>query len=1472
MSPRDVIEKIRNEWLSDTGRSKEALARLAPLVSEEQYESPSLFVRELLQNADDCSYSAGVAPTVTIRRTKDAILFESNEQGFNESNVQAICTFAQSEKSADKNRFIGEKGLGFKAVFGVTDRPEVHSNGFHFRFDSAAHKGLGRIIPEWIDGCEDHRGTVIRLPFGGRHVFPEGYPEELEAERHILFFLRKLHSVRYVDEIRGGSLSLERASSAGVVTLVRVDDVRTARAPFPRQELRYQVHDRDADVSQVREAKRPGFRRSQVKVALPIDPKGVVRQDGSGWIYAFLPVKRTELKFTFNADLLLTSSRDGIQRGEWNLTLGRALGECLADALLANCKGPPMGVMALGMLTPRRALTEPLLEPVLSVAIERLKTAQCIPTASGAWVKPLEAVLRDDTGFADLVGPAEIARRCSLHLVDDAGLGVARELKLLGVRRFKFTDLRKFLDDKVWMSKRPDKWFGKLYNVLASATLNDTERRALQDAPILRMQDKTTRSPASGPAFQRLDAEGEYGFEHRLPVLSTVLARSPDMAPGYAAAAFLDSVGVPQLHAKRAIDRYLLPLHEAMNDPSGARLSDEELVAHACYIIDNRYEYLGASGGRGIPLGYLIANLKILTRSSDPKMRVAKKASNLYVGLPYSDPHDLESLWMSEIPDRFISERYAKSTVGGEGANRTPEIWREFLIGTLRARDTPGVNLSKQGETPHCGWRQESRKLFARTSDGAKRRFIQIVDENWTDEYAPALERVRLSPDDAEIVRDLRAIKLKSSRGPARLCECFLDTVDCRAVFGDNQHYLDLELTSEEFAEACGIVTEPTISSVLDTLRSLSDGGAESSVDKKQVGRLYSFLSDRFSSAAALLREHFGKFPLIWLGGSTSGWVKSGEVCWETGGALGRHCPRHELKPHWSAFREFFIDGLQVPKALTAEAWLDVLESVKIANEPITQSKGFVRLALRGLSHTLSESSPRASEIDTKGEIVRRELLLCTDGRWLSPNDPTVCVVLSDDPSIEKQFSDQPAVAFLALDPSDHGDVEDLMSDLDVERLRDAVTVEDSGGVAAARVPRAERRISERMLAVARYAYHSQRKTFEAALAAGLFRFLSTPTTAVVNALRVRIGNATAECRFDARLLGEEHSRCLYLGSEEVTRKTWNAVGATLADELQLGPQEGLILGNILGAENTAELADVLGRLSVHDLPPEARERLSPAAIGGNQAVDPSSEGDADPTPVAGVAHQIAEGAARNDEKPDARQSRGVVPTRVSPGSAVERAGVHSKSDDVETRGEIVREAVEGGAGDHTVDEERPDEAAAVQPGLKHVDWSPGEIRSGTPQGFARRRFGDGPRLVTYSTGGNPIPVDEEHNRVVEEAAIQFVLKMESEAGCDAKDMNVRHPDNPGYDIVSIGRDGETRYIEVKGIDGPWGTTGVTVTHIQIRHAFEQRRRAWLYVVEHALGDCAVCHCIRDFAQRITHQALDGGWKQFAEQGRGGGG
>ena len=49
------------------------------------------------------------------------------------------------------DRAVGQKGIGFKSVFRITNTPEIHSNNFHIFFDTTSGP-IGYILPEWING------------------------------------------------------------------------------------------------------------------------------------------------------------------------------------------------------------------------------------------------------------------------------------------------------------------------------------------------------------------------------------------------------------------------------------------------------------------------------------------------------------------------------------------------------------------------------------------------------------------------------------------------------------------------------------------------------------------------------------------------------------------------------------------------------------------------------------------------------------------------------------------------------------------------------------------------------------------------------------------------------------------------------------------------------------------------------------------------------------------------------------------------------------------------------------------------------------------------------------------------------------------------------------------------------------------------------------------------------------------------
>ncbi|KAK4695759.1 hypothetical protein P7C71_g2041, partial [Lecanoromycetidae sp. Uapishka_2] len=116
------------------------------------------------ENAEDNRYTEAQAnnqqPFLEFTIHPDRIIIDSNEDGFREVDVRAICSTGNSTKKGSQ-AYIGEKGIGFKSVFKVASKVHIESGAFSFYFKhSRRDDGLGIVTPIF----EDHHG----LPAGVR--------------------------------------------------------------------------------------------------------------------------------------------------------------------------------------------------------------------------------------------------------------------------------------------------------------------------------------------------------------------------------------------------------------------------------------------------------------------------------------------------------------------------------------------------------------------------------------------------------------------------------------------------------------------------------------------------------------------------------------------------------------------------------------------------------------------------------------------------------------------------------------------------------------------------------------------------------------------------------------------------------------------------------------------------------------------------------------------------------------------------------------------------------------------------------------------------------------------------------------------------------------------------------------------------------------------------------------------------------
>jgi hypothetical protein len=233
---------------------------------------------------------------------------ECNENGFTKADVEALCRIGRGTKAEGLNstqgsrkpRTIGEKGIGFKAVFKTASKVNIASHPFYFELDSA--RELGMIAPVWNREFFKARAKdvpqtsiVLSSPVEKDKDFVETLLDDIQDLRPtILLFLNKLRTLEILIEKPGFSRRSTFSRSylyypdSNRLGLVYVKDERGSD-----RTKQWSYFKSDFEVQHMpKEEKRPNVSFTNISLAFP-----VVR-DRESWIptmevqnvFAYLPL------------------------------------------------------------------------------------------------------------------------------------------------------------------------------------------------------------------------------------------------------------------------------------------------------------------------------------------------------------------------------------------------------------------------------------------------------------------------------------------------------------------------------------------------------------------------------------------------------------------------------------------------------------------------------------------------------------------------------------------------------------------------------------------------------------------------------------------------------------------------------------------------------------------------------------------------------------------------------------------------------------------------------------------------------------------------------------------------------------------------------------------------------------------------------------------------------------------------------
>ena len=200
------------------------------------YSNNLRFIFELIQNVDDCDF---VNPEdcrldMQFKFNEGEIILTYNEVGFTPFNVFAITGIAEAAKnvSAAKDE-IGEKGIGFKSVFGVAKCVHIQSGWFSFElYKENFTIPVACYQKKNLEYCQGTRMTLY-VPGKATEIYGEIKRQYCRKDalfsRNPLLFLNKLTTLRmYFDSWRSMEFHVSSKPSFAGTDINREDDVRVS--------------------------------------------------------------------------------------------------------------------------------------------------------------------------------------------------------------------------------------------------------------------------------------------------------------------------------------------------------------------------------------------------------------------------------------------------------------------------------------------------------------------------------------------------------------------------------------------------------------------------------------------------------------------------------------------------------------------------------------------------------------------------------------------------------------------------------------------------------------------------------------------------------------------------------------------------------------------------------------------------------------------------------------------------------------------------------------------------------------------------------------------------------------------------------------------------------------------------------------------------------------------------------------------
>ena len=678
MDKKVFIEDLykKRSTFHDTDQA-EMISNLLDTVSSDIYSESQRFIFELIQNADDAA--SGNENEMQFDFHSDCLMISHNGRPFDKADINAITHAGKGTKELDQAK-TGYKGIGFKSVFGKSDKVHVFSDGYNFRFDrkyiKQSFNGVKmpwQIIPIWTDKDE--------FPESSRTILSSGYNvcmvvelkntnglindlNELLSNGKILLFLRKIVKISVsVDgehkfSIEKETITKEKHFDEVSILKNKIETSRWIIKIFENIPIDTKAQSElQQDEKTPDKLKKAKF--TEISFAARIEKGRIKALKGEdSLIFTYLPTKVFDFEFPFlvNGNFLTNASREAIHEDRfWNQWLFKNIGIKIFDwlELLSMSK---YKYQILHLLPNRFNSVHNKLKIAFDKAlIEAGKIKAFIPNENGT-LRIASDILIDKTGlseenFISKTALIEFINKVENKKFDNEAfihskVELKKKLNNLGAVTFNLENLEDFfIDDSFTATHKPIDNFNLISFFFEKSNKSDSRElnEKLKSIPFIYAKGNKLKSPKT-LCFPSVDYETEFG--EGVSVIHDEVYPKIELEPKIKN--WLESLGVKEPSDIAYIENEIIGnIENAINESNFLNVTRHLLNQHKKGLFEewhySKLQDLRLFTTKG---EFKPANQCYLSDSYEPALKLEKinKAGN-YISGDYKTHGDLASEW-----------------------------------------------------------------------------------------------------------------------------------------------------------------------------------------------------------------------------------------------------------------------------------------------------------------------------------------------------------------------------------------------------------------------------------------------------------------------------------------------------------------------------------------------------------------------------------------------------------------------------------------------------------------------------------------------------------------------------------------------------------------------------------------------------------------------------------------------------------